>query len=353
MMTLYTFGDSILDCGHFNPHGVTPGALIVRNNDALFPEFRGRDLSAPAPARLVHRAYDGSTVRDLPVQAKGLTVTEPSIAILTIGGNDLRLGLLLDEGPGIEEFAAALDRFLAELPIRPVFVGNIYDPTFGDDARNFLDIDQALARANFGRMNETIARVAARHGTLVDLHAHFLTGEEPWFYNIIEPSLIGASEVRRCFLDKILGDVDASTPRTGAYYWLPRPDRNGARPAWELITEHGFNVAEGISHRDFWPFVVERLAAVWGKNARALRRRLRDHYAGLPRGRVTHPGSRYLIIHGDDEPVAHGLKLVRQRFQLNQVEATGLFDEHEQMIRDDHRAVQEALGIALGLDRTA
>src|SRR5207248_1660995 len=43
--TLYTFGDSILDCGHYNAHGVTPGGLLVRNDDRLFPEFRGRDLA--------------------------------------------------------------------------------------------------------------------------------------------------------------------------------------------------------------------------------------------------------------------------------------------------------------------
>jgi hypothetical protein len=65
VITVYTFGDSILDCGHYNAHGVTPGALLVRNDDALFPEFRGRDLSARGQARLVHRARDGATVDGL------------------------------------------------------------------------------------------------------------------------------------------------------------------------------------------------------------------------------------------------------------------------------------------------
>src|SRR3712207_4865787 len=65
---VYTFGDSILDCGHYNPYGVTPGGLLVHNEDALFPEFRGRDLSAQGLARLEHRARDGATVAGLPAQ---------------------------------------------------------------------------------------------------------------------------------------------------------------------------------------------------------------------------------------------------------------------------------------------
>ena len=66
MVTLYTFGDSILDCGHYNAYGVHPGGLLVRNDDRLFPEFRGNDRSSRGPARLEHRAVDGATIEDLP-----------------------------------------------------------------------------------------------------------------------------------------------------------------------------------------------------------------------------------------------------------------------------------------------
>jgi acyl-CoA thioesterase-1 len=54
--------------------------------------------------------------------------------------------------------------------------------------------------ANHRRVNTVIGSLAARYGRLVDLHAHFLTGDPPWFTRTIEPSLIGASEVRRAFL---------------------------------------------------------------------------------------------------------------------------------------------------------
>lgn len=204
-LTVYTFGDSILDCGHYNQYGVHPGALLVRNDDRLFPEFRGRDLGSRRPARLEHRARDGATIRGLPPQLGELSVEGDAVALLTVGGNDLLSGLIMDAGPGIEAFAQSLDVFLQALPIRPVLLGNVYDPTFGDDSLNFLGVDPVLARRNHARLNEALAELAARYGELVDLHAHFLTGDPSWFAYTIEPSLTGASEVRRCFLCHILG----------------------------------------------------------------------------------------------------------------------------------------------------
>jgi acyl-CoA thioesterase I len=200
-LVLWTFGDSILDCGHYNDHGLTPGRLLIRNDDRLFPEFKGRDLRSRGPAHLEHRATDGATVDTLPRQARGVRIGRGrAIALLTIGGNDLLDRLAADKGDGMAAFRAALDRFLRALPIRPVLVGNVYDPTFGDDARNFLAVDAKIARANHARMNATLAELAARYGALIDLHAHFLRGDPTWFTHRVEPSLIGASEVRRAFL---------------------------------------------------------------------------------------------------------------------------------------------------------
>jgi acyl-CoA thioesterase I len=199
MITLYTFGDSILDCARYNGHGVHPGQLLVRNDDRLFPEFAGLDLGSRGPARLVHRALDGATVAGLPRQAHGLEVSGPALALLTVGGNDLLQGLALDRGPGLAAFGSALEDFLQLLPIRPVLLGTVYDPSFGDDSRNFLGVDPALPRANLRRINAIIAELAGRYGGLVDLHRHFLSGQPDWFTQTIEPSLAGASEVRRCF----------------------------------------------------------------------------------------------------------------------------------------------------------
>ena len=202
-VTVHTFGDSILDCARYNAHGVHPGQLIVKNDDALFPEFAQQDLSSRGPAHLDHRALDGATLAGLPRQAASLRATQNSIALITIGGNDLLGGLISDTGRGIKAFSAGLERFLRELPIRRVLLGTVYDPTFGDDARNFIGVEPRLARANLRRMNEAIASLAARYGRLVDLHAHFLTGDPSWFTRTIEPSLTGASEIRRAFLREL------------------------------------------------------------------------------------------------------------------------------------------------------
>jgi hypothetical protein len=204
MMHVVTFGDSILDCARYNEHGVTPGQLLVRNDDRLFPEFRGRDLQSRGPVRLEHRARDGATVRGLAAQGSGLQIEGDAVALLTVGGNDLLQGLILDAGPGLEAFGCSVDAFLAGLPIRRVLIGNVYDPTFGDDRQNFLGVDPLLARANHRRMNAILAELGSRYGALVDLHAHFLTGDPSWFTQTIEPSLIGASEVRRAFLPSLL-----------------------------------------------------------------------------------------------------------------------------------------------------
>ena len=207
-LTLFTFGDSILDSGWYNERGIHPGQLLIRNDDQLFPEFLGQDLSAYGPAQLEHRAVDGATVASLPAQARNVSAHENAVAILTVGGNDLLRGLIVDRGPGIDAFTAALDTFLRDLPVRPVLLGNVFDPTFGDDALNFTGIDPALARGNHHRVNAAIAELANRYGALVDLHAHFLSGDPTWCTQIIEPSLRGTSEVRRCFLPHLLAIMD-------------------------------------------------------------------------------------------------------------------------------------------------
>ncbi|MDB5731836.1 MAG: GDSL-like lipase/acylhydrolase [Variovorax sp.] len=200
VLTVHTFGDSVLDCARYNAEGLDPGQLLVKNDDRLFPEFKRHDLQSRGPVRLAHRAVDGATVEDLAAQARGLHPREPSVGLLTIGGNDLIRGLASDTGSGMRAFERTLDAFLTRLPIRPMLMASVYDPTFGDDARNFLGVEARVARANHRRVNAIIEALAQRHGRFVDLHAHFLSGDPSWFTRTIEPSLRGASEVRRVFL---------------------------------------------------------------------------------------------------------------------------------------------------------
>jgi lysophospholipase L1-like esterase len=202
---LVTLGDSVLDCGRYNERGLTPGQLIVHNDDALFPEFQGQDLRSHGPAALDHHATDGATVDDLPRQVQRVLQAGAgkAVVLLTVGGNDLLRGLAADSGPGLQAFERALGDVLRRLPLKPVLIGTVYDPTFGDDSRNFLSVPARVARANLARVNEVLATLAQRHGQLVDLHAHFLRGEPGWYTRTIEPSLKGASEVRRAFLPAV------------------------------------------------------------------------------------------------------------------------------------------------------
>jgi acyl-CoA thioesterase I len=162
---------------------------------------------------VVHRARDGARVRDLLGQLHCLpNPPGPATALVTIGGNDLLAGLAQLSGPAdqhVAEFTKALNSFLDALPVRPVLLGNVYDPTFGDDTRNFLGTEASVARENHCKVNELIAAAARRLGPgqarLVDLHAHFLKGDPSWFVMLIEPSLTGASEIRRAFLSALLG----------------------------------------------------------------------------------------------------------------------------------------------------
>lgn len=144
-----------------------------------------------------------------------------------------------------------------------------------------------------------------------------------------------------------------SSPLTGAYFWVPRPEQGGV--AWDLVTCHDLNAWAAISHREFWPLILDVLAKNWNKDIRTLDRLLHDHHTGLPRGRVTHPKAGYVVIHGDDAPatVPDWLDLVKARFRLTGVKLTPEFTEHEKMLADDPKAVQAALGISLDLKTTA
>ena len=142
-------------------------------------------------------------------------------------------------------------------------------------------------------------------------------------------------------------------PLTGAYFWVPRPEQGGI--AWDLVTCHDLEAWSAISHREFWPLILEVLAKNWNLDLLTLDRLLHDHHTGLPRGRVIHPKSGYFVIHGDDAPAAvpDWLDLVKSRFQLAGVEVSPEFTEHEQMLADDPKALQAALGISLDLKTTA
>ncbi len=128
--------------------------------------------------------------------------------MLTIGGNDLLQGMLFASQREWDAWFVEYERVLERCPVRPLFVGNVYDPTFGDATAeaHFLAIGSAAQlRQRLRAFNQQLALSAARAGAIViDLHQRFLRGDPSWVTEVIEPSSAGASEIRRAFLQPVL-----------------------------------------------------------------------------------------------------------------------------------------------------
>lgn len=142
---------------------------------------------------------------------------------------------------------------------------------------------------------------------------------------------------------------EAKKPQTGAYWWLPTPDGD-----WELDIYYDSEFAGNTQHIDMWrKYVVDRLAILWDKDPKVLRRQIGDHYTGLPRGRVGKAMGKYVVSHGEDVPVRNGMKKVVNAFNLGTLVRAGKVDVspdiHENMSAGDPEAVQKALGVDLGL----
>lgn len=131
--------------------------------------------------------------------------------------------------------------------------------------------------------------------------------------------------------------------RTGGYYWVPRPGEGAL--VWEVATCHELGFDSETGHVDMWTAVVDRLARLWRRDGGALRRALENHPYGLPRGRVTRPGKRFLINHGGDWPRDDGLERVLLAFGIEPDAARALPDEHERTTRADRAKLTWSLGI--------
>ena len=121
------------------------------------------------------------------------------VVTLTAGGNDLLAG----------DLPRAIVRRLHEIADRleplggRVLVNTIYDPSDGDNdvGRRELGLSRLAAvelRRRLTAVNRGIAELAVEHRFVVaDLealfHGHGIASNEPWFVNVIEPNLAGAT----------------------------------------------------------------------------------------------------------------------------------------------------------------
>lgn len=198
-------------------------SLLARNDDGLWPEFRGRDLATLAPALRFDRARhdltaDGATTENVLRQVERIDPTDDrALVTITAGGNDL-LGCIASSGRNpASSIAARLRRAVAcafeALPRATVVAGTVYDPS--DGTKRLPGYTRTLDREAvwLDAYNDLVRELVQSDGRLrlADIHAHFLghgltAPEAEWWYlpeSIIEPSARGASEVRRLWLEAL------------------------------------------------------------------------------------------------------------------------------------------------------
>ena len=154
-------------------------------------------LARKAGLDLIDLTRDGNTTEgvlaDL-AQAPG----GADVVTLTAGGNDLLIGQPPDAIlRNLEEIAARIK----PLDARTVF-NTVYDPSDGDDALGrelgLSQLETVELRRRLTTLNTGIAELANECGFLLaDLkalfHGHGITSTEPWFVQVIEPNLAGAT----------------------------------------------------------------------------------------------------------------------------------------------------------------
>jgi lysophospholipase L1-like esterase len=149
---------------------------------------------------LVDLTRDGNTTRGVLADLAGAPPAA-EVVTLTAGGNDLLGG----------DLPRAILRRLHQIAsrIQPlggrVVVNTIYDPSDGDNdvGRRELGLSRLAAielRRRLNAVNGGIGKLAREHGFLLaDLerlfHGHGVASKEPWFVEVIEPNLAGATAV--------------------------------------------------------------------------------------------------------------------------------------------------------------
>lgn len=184
-------------------------SLFFRNNDRVWPEFRGRDLVALHPGiTITNLTEDGATSSDvLETQLPRVRGTA-DIITLTAGGNDLLMSLGSHWSP-VAAILERIGRIVKALPEGLLIIGTIYDPSDGTKVLQGARLEREAEWLD--EINDGIRALAGDRIRVADIHRHFLghgltaAAEERWYWSgsIIEPSSRGASEVRRLWLEAL------------------------------------------------------------------------------------------------------------------------------------------------------
>jgi hypothetical protein len=222
-MSIDSYPDAQAGMLGIHARGLGAASMLYRNNDGVWPEFAGRDLSSRWPGlQFLNAAADGAVGEDIKLQLGGVRGLEVRLATFTAGGNDLlvayqfgggtdRLGELVRHAT--DRMAEAITIARRALPDALFVLTTVYNPT--DGTGMLPPFPEKLPLEYLDEMNARIAAIA-RHdarAVLADVHRHFLghgltvTGDEHWYLPgaAIEPGMRGASEIRRVWWDAIDG----------------------------------------------------------------------------------------------------------------------------------------------------
>lgn len=222
-------GDSI-STDDYPGEGKGAASLFYRNQDHLYPDFKGLDLATLfSGIEFQLQALDGATsshvIHEQIPQIKHIRRSRV-VFTLTAGGNDILSEQ--DDADHISLRIQTITRTLKQLfPACIIILGTIYDPS--DGAGDLFEPGVRLHREmeTLATLNQNIREMAAPGIEVVDIYKHFLGhgsrakdpsnpfhhSEDPslWYLLTIEPNTRGAHEIRKLFWNRLRGILDRKT----------------------------------------------------------------------------------------------------------------------------------------------
>ncbi len=215
------------EAGDIAPLG--SASLLHTNDDERWPEFAGRDLTTARPDVVFRRLLqEGASIGDLfGEQLAGIEESEArALVTLTAGATEVMSLLVRRPTAEIVRQAAAdiadayeflVDAIRRVRPNGTLLLATVCDPSDGTAVMPGVDAGKKpVPLEALAVMNDRIRALAAETpgARLADLHAHFLghgVAAEPkhrwyWRRSPLEPNAMGASEVRRVWLDALESD---------------------------------------------------------------------------------------------------------------------------------------------------
>jgi lysophospholipase L1-like esterase len=211
------------DAGAIAPLGAA--SLLAHNDNERWPEFTARDLASFWPGTTAEiLATDGATIGDVfDALSEVREGDEETIVTLTVGGNDLLSAYASRPRATLLErivrdiggaYDALLDAIDARLPRARLVLTTVYDPSdLTGHIPGVLEEVGPLPLRHLDTLNAHIRQRATsrQNAVLADVHAQFLghgataEPEERWYWrrSLIEPSAMGASEIRRVWADAL------------------------------------------------------------------------------------------------------------------------------------------------------